>query len=95
MSKPPGLPASGYRVSLRVQVQTIGYIFILDWSVESESLPWVARLSTRGLGCEYHLALLRKVLIPNIERPLRAVNGLGSTSGLNTSDKRVFAQSFS
>ena len=56
MSKQPGLPASGYRVSLRVQVQTIGYIFISDWSVESESVPGVARLGTPGLGCEGHLA---------------------------------------
>ena len=61
MSKPPGLPAIGYRVSLRGQVQTIGYIFISDWSVESESIPGVARLDTRGLGCEGHLAFSTKI----------------------------------
>ena len=31
-------------------------------------------------------------MIPHIERPLRPVNGLGSTSGLNTSDTRDFAR---
>ena len=60
--------------------------------VKKGLIPCVARLGTRGLGCKWHLAFLRKVAIPHIERPLRPVNGLGSTSGLNTSDKRDFAR---
>ena len=53
------------------RVQKFEYIFISDWSVESESIPCVARLGTRGLGCEWHLAFLRKVVIPHIERALK------------------------